>query len=107
MRVHRPRRPPPWKRSRALTLSLPEPLDLNAAGPLRVELLTARGAPLTIDASEVRRLGGLCLQVLLSAEATWATDGHLFKISAASPAFAEGARRMGAHALIPDLITQE
>ena len=88
-------------------MELPETLDLKAAGPLRAALLEARGAPVEIDASAVQRLGGLCLQVLLSAEATWATDGHPFVISAASPAFAEGARRMGAHALAPDLIIQE
>jgi len=62
---------------------------------------------LSLDASGVQRLGGLCLQVLLSAEATWATDGHPFVISTASPAFAEGARRMGAQTLTPDLIIQE
>ena len=86
---------------------LPETLDLKAAGPLRGVLMQARGAALELDASGVQRLGGLCLQVLLSAEATWATDGHSFVISAASPAFAEGARRMGAHTLTPDLIIQE
>jgi len=86
---------------------LPENLDLKAAGPLRGMLMEARGAGVEIDASGVQRLGGLCLQVLLSAEATWATDGHPFVISAASPAFAEGAQRMGAHTLAPDLIIQE
>ena len=88
-------------------MQLPETLDLKAAGPLRGALLEVRGAPLQLDASNVQRLGGLCLQVLLSAEATWATDGHSFAISAASPAFAEGARRMGANTLTPDLIIQE
>jgi chemotaxis protein CheX len=88
-------------------LPLPETLDLKAAGPLRGALMEARGAAIEIDASNVQRLGGLCLQVLLSAEATWATDGHPFVISAASPAFAEGARRMGANALAPETIIQE
>ena len=88
-------------------MQLPETLDLKAAGPLRVALLEARGASVEIDASQVQRLGGLCLQVLLSAAATWSTDGHNLKISAASPAFAEGARRMGAQALAPELIIQE
>jgi len=88
-------------------MQLPDNLDLKAAGPLREALLGARGAALQVDASAVRRLGGLCLQVLLSAEATWATDGHDFVISPASAAFAEGARRMGAHALASDSIIQE
>ena len=90
-----------------MTLHLAENLDLNAAAPLRGALLQARGAALDMDASGVQRLGGLCLQVLLSAEATWATDGYPFVISATSPAFAEGARRMGAHALAFEPTLQE
>jgi chemotaxis protein CheX len=88
-------------------MQLPETLDLKAAGPLRAALLEARGGALEIDASNVQRLGGLCLQVLLSAEATWVTDGRPFTISTASPAFIEGVRRMGAQVLAPDLIIQE
>ncbi len=90
-----------------MSLQLPDNLDLKAAGPLRGALMEARGAPIEIDASGVQRLGGLCLQVLLSAEATWATDGYPFAIKAASDAFAEGARRMGATALTPQKILQE
>jgi chemotaxis protein CheX len=86
-------------------MQLPDNLDLKAAGPLREALLEARGAALRVDASGVQRLGGLCLQVLLSAEATWATDGHAFTISPTSATFIEGARRMGAHALASDTIT--
>jgi len=88
-------------------MELPENLDLKAAGPLRAALLELRGSPVQIDASKVQRLGGLCLQVLLSAQATWAADGHDLTISAASSAFAEGSGRMGAQALVPELIIQE
>ena len=90
-----------------MTVQLAETLDLKAAAPLRGMLIEARGAPVEIDASGVQRLGGLCLQLLLSAKATWATDGHPFVISAASLAFAEGARRMGASDLARDSIIQE
>ena len=90
-----------------MNMQLADTLDLKAAGPLRGALLEARGGPMEIDASGVQRLGGLCLQVLLSAQATWATDGQPFAITAASPAFAEGARRMGAQDLAPDPIIQE
>ncbi|RZJ31130.1 MAG: STAS domain-containing protein [Brevundimonas sp.] len=55
---------------------LPSVLDIRAAGPLQAELLGLRGQPVTLDASAVERLGGLCLQVLLSARATWAADGQ-------------------------------
>ena len=69
-----------------MTITLSDNLDLKAAPPLRTALMEARGAPANIDATNVQRLGGLCLQVLLSAEATWATDGQPFTITAASPA---------------------
>ncbi|WP_420472004.1 MULTISPECIES: STAS domain-containing protein [unclassified Brevundimonas] len=55
---------------------LPSVLDIRAAGPLQAEILGLRGQPLTVDASGVDRLGGLCLQVLLSARTTWAADGQ-------------------------------
>ncbi|WP_072371059.1 STAS domain-containing protein [Hyphomicrobium sp. NDB2Meth4] len=56
-------------------LQLAEVLDLTAAAPLAQSLLPRRGSDLTIDASKVRRVGAQCLQVLLSAEATWKADG--------------------------------
>jgi chemotaxis protein CheX len=46
-----------------------------------------RGQPLDIDASQVERLGGLCLQVLISARNTWQGDGRSAVISQASAAF--------------------
>jgi chemotaxis protein CheX len=82
-------------------MNLPQILDLAAAAPLRQALLEARGQPLELDASRVERLGGLCLQVLLSAQAVWAADGYAFRIVNPSPAFAEAARLMAAHGLIP------
>ena len=71
-------------------------LDLKAAGPLTREILAARGQDLAVDASEVRRLGGQCLQVLLAAQAAWASDGHALEIREPSPAFVEGVALMGA-----------
>ena len=52
------------------SLALAPILDLKAAGPLRGALLERRGHPLELDAADVQRLGGLCLQVLLAAAAT-------------------------------------
>ncbi|WP_374574333.1 STAS domain-containing protein [Phenylobacterium sp.] len=73
----------------AATVSLPAILDLQAADPLRAEILSLRGRPLDIDASQVSRLGGLCLQVLLSARATWEADGLSLRIDQPSDAFIE------------------
>lgn len=73
---------------------LPRVLDLGAAGPLWSALAGLRGQSLTLDASEVERFGGLCLQVLLAARTAWAGDG--FQIINPSPAFCAGAELMGA-----------
>ncbi|MEG0819296.1 MULTISPECIES: STAS domain-containing protein [unclassified Brevundimonas] len=56
-------------------IALPAVLDLRAAEPLKMQLLAVRGQAATLDASAVERLGGLCLQVLLSALQTWRSDG--------------------------------
>ena len=78
------------------TVTLGDALDMTAAGPLVAELLGHRGQPISLNAGNVRRLGGQCLQVLLSAQATWAADGHPFEIVDPSPEFAEGLALMGA-----------
>jgi chemotaxis protein CheX len=71
-------------------------LDMNAAEPLKAELLGARGQAVTLDASNVDRLGGLCLQVLLSARKTWAADGVDLTIASRSEAFSEQWAAFGA-----------
>ena len=68
---------------------LPKAMSLTAAAPLTARLLGLQGAPLLVDASQVERLGGLCLQVLLSASATWSAAGLTFAIQQPSPAFQE------------------
>jgi len=71
----------------AAKLMLEPVLDLGAAERLHARLLELRGQPLDIDASQVERLGGLCLQVLLSARNTWRADGQGAVIGPASTAF--------------------
>ena len=83
-------------------LKLVPVLDLNAAEPLKAELLARRGADLTIDASAVDRLGGLCLQVLLSAKRTWQADDVNLRLGSVSQAFAEQWAAFGA----PDFNTE-
>jgi chemotaxis protein CheX len=85
----------------AHTLTLGDSLDMTAAGPLHKELLARRGHPVSLDASQVRRVGGQCLQVLLSAEATWSADGAEFQIVDPSPEFVDGLALMGAAHLAP------
>jgi chemotaxis protein CheX len=74
-------------RPTAAKLLLEPVLDLGAAERLHARLLELRGQSLDIDASQVERLGGLCLQVLVSAQNTWRGDGCSAVVSHASPAF--------------------
>ena len=74
-------------------IELAETLDLKAASPLADEFLARRGEAISIDASRVRRIGGQCLQVLLSAIKTWKADA--IPLVCASPDFVEGVRRLG------------
>jgi len=60
----------------AAVFTLPACLDLKAAAELHREFLARRGVDLAVDASEVSRLGGLCLQVLLAAVRAWRNDGR-------------------------------
>lgn len=77
-------------------LRLAEVLDLKAATGLHVDLQAARGRDLTLDASEVRRLGGQCLQLLLAAEAAWEADGLSLQIASPSDALTEALGLFGA-----------
>jgi len=71
-------------------------LDLKAAAPLQTALLARRGQAVEIDGSAVQRLGGLCLQVLISAHRTWAEDGLPLTIAGRSEAFDDALRQFGA-----------
>ncbi len=76
-------------------LMLKERLDSQAAGDLRGEILAAEGADLTLNASAVTFLGGLCLELLMCARQVWEASGHAFSIEAPSEAFAENLSRFG------------
>ncbi|ACG79790.1 cheX protein [Phenylobacterium zucineum HLK1] len=79
-------------------LRLPPVLDLNAAAPLADELTGLRGRPVTLDGSAVQRLGAQCLQVLLSARATWEADGLGFGLSEPSAEMVAALELLGAPA---------
>jgi chemotaxis protein CheX len=77
------------------TVILPCVLDLKAAAPLTESLLASRGHDLLLDASQVERLGGQCLQVLVSAMLSWHADGISAEFSKPSDAFIEGLASLG------------
>lgn len=85
-----------------LALLLPEVMDLRAATPLACELLARRGRNVEVDASRVRRLGGQCLQVLLSARACWKSEGVRFRVTAPSSEFTDGLALLGASSFVPN-----
>ena len=78
---------------------LPAAMDGRSAGPLTRNLLALRGRPLSLDASGVERLGGLGLQVLLSARLTWRFDRIDFALVDASDAFRAQCALLGASGL--------
>ena len=71
-------------------------LNATAAADLAGELLSVRGRPVVVDAGAVEQLGGLCLQVLLSARMTWAADDVSFALTPASQAIRDQATVYGA-----------
>jgi chemotaxis protein CheX len=79
-------------------LRLPPLMDLRSAASLARDLLARRGAPVRLDASAVERLGGLGLQVLLSARLTWRADGIEFIVADPSEAFQADCAALGAPA---------
>ncbi|MBY6240578.1 STAS domain-containing protein [Methylosinus sp. Sm6] len=78
-----------------ITMRLAEILDIRAASPLAGELLNARGGHVTVDASNVQKLGAQCVQVLLSARSTWAADGYSLVVADASEPFLAALATLG------------
>jgi chemotaxis protein CheX len=83
-------------------LQLPSILDVKAAAALQQQFLERRGTALQVDASHVERLGGLCLQVLLAAQAAWAADGESLDYDRPSPELLAG---LGGFGVKPDSLT--
>jgi chemotaxis protein CheX len=81
-------------------LQLAPVLGLKDAAPLQAALVGLRGQGVMLDASQVSRLGGQCLQVLLSARAAWDQDGLAFCVSDPSPDFTDGLALLGAAGLL-------
>jgi len=75
--------------------SLPEYLDMSAAEFLKKDLLEFRGSDLSLDASQVQRVGTLCVQILLSARKTWQSDGKKFEITQATEELFDAIRQIG------------
>src|SRR5438552_786309 len=68
---------------------LPAAMDGKEAKLLAVRLRELRGQPVKLDASSVKRLSGLSLQVLLCARNTWASDAVPIALEDASELFSK------------------
>ena len=77
------------------TLKLSPVLDLNEASALHGKLMTLRGAPLSVDASEVERIGALCAQVLMAGAKSWEEDSKPFGFARVSDAFDKTMKLIG------------
>jgi len=83
------------KQTMSTSLALPPILDITAAGPLASEFLRVRGKDVSVDASKVERVGAQCIQVLLSAVATWTLDGMEFDLANPSAALVDSFDTVG------------
>lgn len=72
-----------------LPMMLPDCLDSAAAGTIKEMLLAQRGNALTVDASQVRRVGVQSLQVLVAAAADWQRNGLNYRLENPSREFLE------------------
>ena len=68
-------------------LVLPDALDSSSASGIKDLLIARRGAPLVVDAGQVRRVGVQALQVLIAAAQTWRGDGQRYAVTNASSEF--------------------
>lgn len=79
----------------AASYVLPEALDLASVASVHRDLLKLRGANLDIDASGVRKISGLGVQLLLAASTSWEADGRVFRVVERAPAMNEALRLTG------------
>lgn len=70
----------------AHSIQLDENLGLGALSKLYDTLREFRGKPLSLDASAVQHINGLCLQILLSVQKTWNAENIAFAIHSHSDA---------------------
>ncbi|MEW7007098.1 STAS domain-containing protein [Lentilitoribacter sp. EG35] len=76
-------------------LKLPENLDLNAASSMHEQLISLKGSSVEIDASDVRKSGAQCIQVLMAAKKTWDVEGNSIAVGAMSENFENTLKLLG------------
>lgn len=84
----------------ATLITLPPVLDLKAASALKDEIESHAGSALEVDVSQVERIGGQCLQVLLAASEAWRASGLSFQLVRPADAARNDLRLLGATDLL-------
>lgn len=80
---------------------LPETLD-TAAAPDLLESLKMLSEDILLDGREVKRLGGRCLEIILSARKTALSRNKNFKIQNLSPEMEKALVLMGAKRILDE-----
>jgi chemotaxis protein CheX len=75
------KRKPAAARALSMEVLLPETLDSSSATVIRDQLLACRGAPLVVDAGQVRRTGMQAVQILIAAARTWQAEGQSYVVT--------------------------
>lgn len=76
-------------------LKLPEVFDQRAAQTIALQLIGYIGQAVVIDASAIRRLGGVGVEMLISAQRQWQNDNADFEIKDWSIDAREALTRLG------------
>ncbi|MGP3695984.1 STAS domain-containing protein [Rhodobacter sp. NSM] len=76
-------------------LELPTRLDHKGSRQLYAALLAMQPGDTCLSAGKVVFVGGLALQILISAASKWRAEGFRFSCHPMSPAFADDIARMG------------
>lgn len=84
-------------------VQLPSKMDLTAASGLATTLRENQSSEITVDFSDVKMLGALCLQVLLSAAISLNNEGRKLHITNVPDRVLDQLRVMG---LTPDDISR-
>jgi len=65
-------------------IDLPERMDSSVAKDLYSQINSCKGKDVALNGESVRDIGGLCLQVLISAKEEWVREQNAFQIHDAS-----------------------
>lgn len=80
-------------------LKFPPVIDLATIGALRAKIMEHQTTDLALDVGAVEKMGGLGVQLLLTAARTWSDNARDLSIVNASTTFLETLRLTGATSL--------